>query len=78
MAVANGLLARRGVAAPPPKPDKAEVLFMRMSAAGPIVGKLLPVWGIEIFSSKKAVLSFIECRIVRAATRFFDVLTYVP
>ena len=76
MAVANGLLARSGVASPPtPKPDIAEVLFMRM-AAGPIAGKV-PAEGIAIFSSKKAV-SFIECRMVRAATRFFDVLTYVP
>ncbi len=77
VAVANGLLARSGVASPPtPKPDSADVLFMRM-AAGPIAGKL-PVRGIAILSSKNAVLSFIEWRIVRAATRFFDVLTYVP
>ncbi len=72
VAVANGLLALIGVASPP-KPESAEVLFIRI-AAGPIDGKFPVDGSTPIFSSKK-VASFIECLIVRAATRFFYVLT---
>ena len=71
VAVANGFPALIGVVSPP-KPERAEVLFIRIAAA-PIDGKC-DVIGIDNFSSRKAV-SFIECLIVRAATRFFWVLT---